>query len=224
MGTREIFDLRVLPGRVALQWYNSYSGIIVKTPKATVIFDPVRVKLEDYVEADVIAVTHEHLDHFAPEIVKELQEKTGALVVTTPFISQRLPEMKTVSFTEGDSFTFKDVELHAERCDHPANQPLSFLISTDSGITIYHPSDSEPFPEMAELKRKYAPDILLYFATSLQGASQIAKLVDPQVVTSYYVGAEWQKRFMEEMEREVPETKIKLIEQLEIYQYPPSPC
>jgi L-ascorbate metabolism protein UlaG (beta-lactamase superfamily) len=220
VGFEEIFDLKVSPGKIALVWFNSYSGIIVKTPITILIFDPVRVKLEEYIQADVIVVTHEHSDHFAPELVRELQKKTNATVLTTPFVAQRLGGEKTKALKVSDSFAFKDVEFHAERCDHPANQPLSFIISTKSGITIYHPSDSDPFPEMAELEEKHKPNILVYLGTSFRNAAQIAKLVKPKVVLSFYTDKESQRKFIETMKEEVPKTQAKVIKRFEIYQYP----
>ena len=220
MGFEEIFDLKVSPGKIALVWFNSYSGIIVKTPITILIFDPVRVKLEEYIQADVIVVTHEHSDHFASELVRELQKKTNATVLTTPFVAQRLGGEKTKALKVSDSFAFKDVEFHAGRCDHPANQPLSFIISTKSGITIYHPSDSDPFPEMAELEEKHEPNILVYLGTSFRNAAQIAKLVKPKVVLSFYTDKESQRKFIETMKEEVPKTQAKVIKRFEIYQYP----
>jgi len=216
----EIFDLRVSSGKIALVWFNSYSGIIIKTPITTLIFDPVRIRLEEYIQADVIVVTHEHLDHFDPELVSGLQKKTNATILTTPFVAQRLRGEKTKALKVGDSFAFKDVELHAERCDHPAKQPLSFITSTKDGITVYHPSDSDPFPEMAELEKKYKPDILLYLGTSLVNAAQIAKLVKPQVAVSCYTDMESGRKFIEAMRREAPKTQAKMVRRFEIYQYP----
>jgi L-ascorbate metabolism protein UlaG (beta-lactamase superfamily) len=220
VGFKEIFDLKIAPGKIALVWFNSYSGVIIKTPITTLIFDPVRIKLGEYIQADAIVVTHEHFDHFAPELVRELQKKTNATVLTTPFVAQRLGGEKTKALKVSDSFAFKDVEFHAERCDHPANQPLSFIISTKSGITIYHPSDSDPFPEMAELEEKHKPNILVYLGTSFRNAAQIAKLVKPKVVLSFYTDKESQRKFIETMKEEVPKTQAKVIKRFEIYQYP----
>ena len=220
MGFEEIFDLKVSSGKIALQWFNSYSGIIIKTPESTLIFDPVKIKLEEFIQADVIVITHEHFDHFDPELVRELQKKTNATVLTTPYVAQRLRGEKTSALKVGDSFAFKDVELHAERCDHPANQPLSFVISTACRVTVYHPSDSDPFPEMVELERKYKPNILLYLEVSSENAAQIAKLVKPQVAVSFDTDMESRRKFIEAMKREAPETQAKLIKRFEIYQYP----
>ncbi len=219
MGFREILDLKVSPGEVALAWVNSYSGIMIKTPSATVFFDPVMISLEEHIHADLLVITHEHSDHFAPELVRSLQKKIGALVLSTAFVAQRLSGAKTKILNVGDSFAARDFELHAERCEHSANQPLSFVISTESGITIYHPSDSECFPEMARLRETYKPDILLYSGTSLKNAVQIAKLINPRVVVSYYTDAESQKRFTALLRSESPGTEAETIRRFEIFRF-----
>ena len=219
MEVRGIFGLTVLPGEVALAWINSYSGIMIKTPNTTLIFDPVMINPEVPIHADVIAITHEHSDHFAPELVKDLQEKTSALVLTTPFVAQMLPGLETRILSVGDSFIVGDLEIHAEYCKHPGNQPLSFVISTESGITIYHPSDSESFPEMVRMRETYEPDILLYSGTSLENAAQIASLIKPQVIVSYATDVWLEDRLTTLMARVSPMTSVKMIKRFEVYQY-----
>ena len=109
MGFKEIFDLKVATGKIALVWFNSYSGIIIKTPLTTLIFDPVKIELEEHIQADAIVVTHEHLDHFDPELVRKLQRKTGALILTPPFVAQILRKEETKALEVGDSLFLKDV-------------------------------------------------------------------------------------------------------------------
>lgn len=220
MGFREIFDLKLPGGKIALVWFNSYSGIIIKTEGTSLIFDPVSIELEEYIQADAIIITHEHPDHFDPGLAKELQKRTNATVLTTPFVAQRLGGEKTRALSVGDAIVLKDVEIHAERCDHPANQPLSFIILTKSGTTIYHPSDSDPFPEMADLERKYKPDILVYLGVSIGNAARIAGLVKPQVAVSCYTDGGSQGKFIEAVGRDVPKTTAKTIKRFEIYRYP----
>jgi len=220
VGFKEISDLTMSPGKIALAWINSYSGIMIKTPKTTIIFDPVRINSEENIQVDIIVVTHEHLDHYDPVLIRDLQKKTSAMVLTTPFISAKLLEENTRALVVGNSFIFNDVEFHAERCDHPANQPLSFVLSTADGVTVYHPSDGDPFPEMAELGKRYKPDILLYFGTALGNAARIAKLVKASVALAPYTDAESQKKFAESMKRNAPITQAKMIKRFEIYEYP----
>lgn len=220
MNFRQIFDLEIPPGKVAVGWFNSYSGIIVKTSKATLIFDPVKISLDECIQAEAIVITHEHLDHFDPELVARLQRKTQAQVLTTPFVARHLTCGRVNALRVNDHIAVGDVELHAHASLHPANQPLSFLISTESGIAIYHSDDSEPFPEMRELGEKYKPQILLFSGTSLEDGVQIAKLIEPKVVVSYYTSEELAKRFEQEIRKELPQSETKIIKRFEIYQYP----
>ena len=224
MDAREIFELNIPPGKLAITWFNSYSGVVVKTPEATLIFDPVKASLGDYVQADAIVITHEHLDHFDPVLAMELHRKTKAPILTTPFVARSLPGGNVKALKVGDCFAVKDVKLHALRCDHPANEPLSFAISTRTGITVYHPGDSDPFPEMAEIVSEYRPAIVLYVGTSLGNAARIARLVKPRTIVSYYTDAESQRRLNELIQKEAPGTKARTIKRFEIYQYPNSIC
>ena len=220
VGFQEIFEFAVLSGRLAITWFNSYSGIIVKTPRATLIFDPVKLILEDCIQATAVVITHEHLDHFDPKVVKELQQKTGAPIFTTPFVARNLLKENVRALRVGESTVIKDVELHALRCDHPANEPISFIVSSEDGITVYHPGDSDVFPEMAEVATKYKPDILLYVGASVGNAAQIASLIHPKVAVSFYSDEESERKFAEAIRRETPDTQAKLIKRFEIYQYP----
>ena len=220
MGFQEIFNLDVPLGKLAITWLNSYSGVIIKTPEAILIFDPVKVSLEECVQANAIVITHEHLDHFAPKLARELQQKTRAPILTTPFIATNLLNESVRAMRVGDSVVIKDTELYALRCDHPANDPLSFIVSTESGITIYHSSDGEAFPEMIEIAETYKPDILLCVGASQVNAAQIARLVNPKVAISFYTDSGSEKSFIEVMRREAPETQVKIIRRFEIYQYP----
>ena len=220
MGAEEIFKLDVPRGKLAIAWFNSYSGVIVKTPKATLIFDPVKVSLEECIQANAVVITHEHLDHFDPRLAKELQQKTGAPILTTPFVARNLMNENVRALRVGESIAIKDIELHALRCDHPANEPLSFIVSSEDGIIVYHPGDSDVFPEMAEVATKYKPDILLYVGASVGNAAQIARLIHPKVAVSFYSDGESERKFTEAMRRETPDTQAKLIKRFEIYQYP----
>lgn len=219
MSFKEFFDLKLSPGKVALVWFNSYSGIILKTPRTTLIFDPVMMSLEESIQADGIVITHEHVDHFEPWLAKELQKRTKAPILTTPFIAQTLSRENVKALKVGDSFDINEIRLHAEYCDHAANQPLSFIIAAE-GATIYHPSDGHPFPGMAEIREKYKPDLMLYWGTSLDNGVAIAKLIKPRVILSYDHGTGSPRR-LSQVAKQVIEAKIQTLKRFEIYQYPP---
>ena len=75
---------------VAIAWVNSYSAVVVKTPGSTILFDPVSMEVPEGVSLDLIAVSHGHSDHWDPELVAGLQQRTDSVVVTSPYLASRL--------------------------------------------------------------------------------------------------------------------------------------
>jgi len=53
MSLKEIMSLAVTGGKIAIVWFNDYSGVVVKTQTSTVIFDPVGVRLTDVLEGGI---------------------------------------------------------------------------------------------------------------------------------------------------------------------------
>ena len=85
----DIYHTRLSQG-LALAWVNSYSAAVVKTPGATLLFDPVSMEVPDDSTLDLIAVSHGHSDHWDRPLVVRLQQRTQAMVVTSPFLANRL--------------------------------------------------------------------------------------------------------------------------------------
>jgi L-ascorbate metabolism protein UlaG (beta-lactamase superfamily) len=259
---RDIYHTQLDRG-LALAWVNSYSAVVVKTPGATLLFDPVSLLVPQDASVDLIAVSHDHSDHWDPQLVADLQRRTRAVVAAPPFLASRLspppsgaplspgscqpspaphlqaaqtspsaeeippyplcerekwgnsPSLeskkklcsdKVKPLNPGDSLEVGDVLLTALRCDHAARQPLSFLVRTADGFTVYLPGDSTPFPEMADLLDQLPHlrpgpavlplpqggrprmDILLWMGTALADGAQIAQLVHPKVTVTYEIG------------------------------------
>lgn len=222
-------ELAVPEGKIALTWFNDYSGVVVRTPTSTLIFDPVGIGPADVPRADAVVITHEHHDHFERGLTEDLQRRTGAVVVTTPFVADQLrgiPTDKLRSLRVGESTTVGKTKLDACHSDHPGRQPLTFMVTTDVGMKVYHSSDSRPFPEMRELGEKYKPDVAFCTVaiapgTSPRSGSEIAKLVGPKVAIPYHTdrGAPLQE-FARILEREAPEIRARILRRFEAYQYP----
>ena len=223
----EIMKFEVRPKHVAITLFNDYSGVIIKTPTSTLIFDPVNIELEKIQCVDAIVVTHEHWDHFDAELVRKLQERTGAAVVTTPFVGSQLevPEDKLTCLKVGESITLGNVKLDALFSDHPGNQPLTFLITTDDGLKIYHTSDSKPYQGMKVIGEKNRPDITFCTVNIAPGTSpesgvEVAKLTKTRVAIPYHTGQpEILKRFSQIMASDAPSIEVKIIEKFELYEY-----
>lgn len=222
-----IMKFEVRPKHVAITWFNDYSGVIIKTPTSTLIFDPVNIELEKIQCADVIVVTHEHWDHFDAELVRKLQERTGATVVTTPFVGSQLevPENKLTCLKAGTSITLGKVKLDALYSDHPGEQPLTFLITTDDSLKIYHTNDSRPYQGMKVIGEKHHPDITFCTVgiapgTSPESGVKVAKLTRTRVAIPYHTDQpEMLRRFSQIMASDAPSIGVKILRKFEIYEY-----
>jgi len=176
-----------LPGHeVALSMLNVYSTILLKAGLLTVIFDPVEIEVDKYSSLDLIVITHEHTDHFDKNLVLKLQKKTKAIVLTTPYVANHLAGLEGMvkALRPGDCFEIKDVSFHAERSNHIANEPLTFVIKT-AAATIFHPSDSEYFPEMEVIRKNYKPELVIYMGSSKDNLRAISSVICPHAILSY---------------------------------------
>ena len=79
---------------VALAWVNSYSAVVVKSPVATLLFDPVSMDVPEGVSLDLIAVSHGHSDHWDTKLVARLQGRTRAPVAASPYLTSRLTALE----------------------------------------------------------------------------------------------------------------------------------
>jgi len=115
--------------------------------------------------------------------------------------------------------------VKAEKCHHPpAATPITFIITSEDGVKVFHTADSLPFPEMASLGEKEKFDIVFCTVGIAPGASpssgfEIAKLTKPKVAVPYHTGSsEDQRRFAEVLKKEMPKITCLIPEVGKIYQ------
>lgn len=206
---------------ISLLAFDSHSGVRIDTPSSTLIFDPIGIKVEEVSRADAIVITHEHPDHLDVRKVVTLQRKTRARVVTTPFVAgllKELPSDRLCPLRIGETFDLDGVRLQAERSKHPGRQPLAFLLTTAEGIRLYHPSDSDPFPEMERLATEGSPDIVLYLGGALEKGLHIAQLARPRVFLFRYLDP---SRVVQRLKEAPGRIQGEILRPLQAYRYPP---
>ena len=124
---------------VALAWVNSYSAVVVKSPGATLLFDPVSMDVPEGVSLDLIAVSHGHSDHWDPKLVARLQGLTRAPVVASPYLTSRLTAHESVRNTGQAPASGR------------ANNPTSFLSERGArGDCLHWPEVPRPEAPRAE--------------------------------------------------------------------------
>ncbi len=209
-------------------WFNQYAGILLKTPTKTIAIDPVEVKPKYLQNIDAILITHEHYDHLDPRLVTEVQKATGCQVIADPASTFRLrhhiPTDKLQVIRQGDEIKLGEVTIKAEKCNHTAKYPVTYVITSEDGVKIYHTADSLPFPELAKMGTDEKFDLVFCSVGITVGASpesgfEIAKLTKPPLAVPYHTNSPAnQTAFAQLLKKELPRTACLIPEINKIYQ------
>ena len=209
-------------------WLNNYAGILLKTPTKTLAIDPVDVKPKTLQNVDAILITHEHYDHLDPRLITEIQKATDCTIIadsaSTKKLQHAIPNDKLKEVKPGAEIKIGEVSVKAEKSNHPAQAPVTYIITSEDQVKVYHTADSLPFPELAKLGQKEKFDVVFCTVGIAPGASpqtgfEIAWLTKPQVAVPYHTATvASQKEFAELLKKELPRTACLIPEQNKIYQ------
>ncbi|MGC9345543.1 MAG: MBL fold metallo-hydrolase [Candidatus Bathyarchaeales archaeon] len=209
-------------------WLNRYAGVTIKTPSKTLVIDPVDVRARDFKNVDAVLITHEHYDHFDQSLVSEIHKLTQCAMVADPTSARRLrnviPPEKLHEVQPGSEVKFDEVSVKAENCNHPpAATPVSFIITSEDGVKVFHTADSLPFPEMATIGEREKLDVVFCTVGIAPGTSpetgvEIARLTKPKVTVPYHTGSTADlKKFAELLKTEMPNVTCLIPEVGKIY-------
>jgi L-ascorbate metabolism protein UlaG (beta-lactamase superfamily) len=209
-------------------WLNNYAGILLKTPTKTLAIDPVDVKPKTLQNVDAILLTHEHYDHLDPRLIIEIQKETNCTIIadsaSTKKLQHAIPNEKLTEIKPGAEIKIGEVSVKAEKSNHPAQAPVTYIITSEDQVKVYHTSDSLPFPELAKLGQKEKFDVVFCTVGIAPGATpqtgfEIAWLTKPQVAVPYHTATSAsQREFAELLKKELPRTACLIPEQNKIYQ------
>ena len=209
-------------------WLNNYAGILLKTPSKTLAIDPVDIKPKALQNVDVILITHEHYDHLDQRLITEIQKSTNCTIIadatSTKKLQLAIPNDKLTEIKPGDEIKIGEVSVKAEKSNHNAQAPVTYIITSEDQVKVYHTADSLPFPELAKLGQKENFDMVFCAVGIAPGASpesgfEIARLTKPQIAVPYHTAtAASQREFAELLKLELPRTACLIPEQNKIYQ------
>jgi L-ascorbate metabolism protein UlaG (beta-lactamase superfamily) len=201
---------------IFFSWINNYAGVLIKTPTKTLLIDPVDVKAKSFPQLDALLVTHEHYDHLDQRLLAEIQKATGCRVIadqaSAQKLSQVIPQEKLTEAHVGDKASFGEVSVKAEKCLHPATAPVTYVVTSEDNLKVWHTADSLPFPEMVQIGKEEQFDLVFCTVaiapgTSPETGSQIAWLTKPKIAVPYHTNSvENQKKFAEILGRDQPKT------------------
>ena len=216
------------PNTILFTWFNQYAGLLLKTPSKTLVIDPVDIKPKKLQTADAILITHEHYDHLDPPLVAEIQKETDAVVIADWTSSLKLqsliPKNKLIQTKQGDENKIGEVTIKTQKANHPALSPVTYIITSEDQLKIYHTADSLPFPELAEIGTEEKFDVVFCTVGIAPGASsetgfEITRLTKPYIAIPYHTASVLsQKDFAELIKKWLPQTACLIPEQNKIYQ------
>jgi len=217
-------------GEVAFVWFNNYSGVTIKTPTKTLVVDPADVDPNVFKIVDAVLVTHEHLDHFDEGIIRDVHRRTRCPVVADSTSAMRLRDAiapnKLHEMRIGKEIKIDDITIRAQGFKHPAATPVSYLITSEDGIKVYHTGDSLPNPDMEQVGERSPPDVVFCaVGAPAPGASPetglgIVRLVKPKMAVPYHAPVTDRKKFAELIAKEAPNVRCVVIEQNKPAKYP----
>jgi len=209
-------------------WFNHYAGVLIKTPSKTLVVDPVDVKARNLPDVDAILITHEHYDHLDQRLIAKIQKATDCTIIADPASTRSLqptiPPEKLQEIRPGAETKIGEVSVKAEKCNHTAASPVTFIITSEDGVKVFHTADSLPFPELAAIGEREKFDVVFCTVGIAPSASpetgfEIARLTKPQVAVPYHTNSvASQNKFAELLKKELPRTACLIPELNNIYQ------
>ncbi len=210
-------------------WLNNYSGVLIKTPSKTLVIDPVDVKAKNFHTLDAILITHEAYDHLDQQLVAEMQKATGCTVIADAASAKKLqyavPADKLQTTKSGMETKLGEVTVKTENCNNPqAKAPVTYIISSEDNVKVYHTADSLPFNELGLMAQKEQFDLVFCTVGITPGASpqtgfEVAWLTKPPLAVPYHTASvQNQKDFADLLRRKMPKTASLIPQQNKIYQ------
>lgn len=161
----------------------------------TVYIDPWGTD-EDAPPADLILITHAHMDHYQPEEIERLR-KDGTQLVAPPDIAAELTgdvtavvpgeshQIAGVSFTTVPAYNTREEALEF----HPkANRWVGYVLDL-GGTTYYHAGDTDHATELDAVKTDVAfLPIGGYYTMDPVEAAGLAKSIGPQMAVPMHYG------------------------------------
>lgn len=186
-------------------------------------------------DADLILVTHGHLDHLGDTLsLAKASTKPNFKVVCNFEIMMYLfslgvPQEKLLYMNKGGTVTAGGIAISMVHAQHSSGigafgptplleggEAAGYMIKLENGGTIYHAGDTDLFGDMALLAERYHPDVALLpiggvFTMDPETAGLAVKMLHPKAAFPMHYGGTFQlpgtkEAFAEAVQKESPQT------------------
>lgn len=181
-----------------------HDGFKIESGGETLVIDP--FKLKRNVPADYVLVSHEHFDHLNAEDLKKVVKPRETTVVSIAAAKDEVSKVSPKEFKvvkPGDRIKLGSFDVRAVpayntnkfaepgKPFHPKQDgKVGYVVTTKSGVSIYHTGDSDLIPEMDDLK----PEIALLpvsgtYVMTVDEAVEATKRIKPKIAIPMHYGA-----------------------------------
>jgi len=207
----------------------SHASMWMETPAGVIYVDPVgdASDYEDAPDPDLILITHEHGDHYAPELLAEISAGKTQMIANPAVYDMMPDEMKamTQSIANGDSTDALGIDIEAvpaynitegRENFHPQGRDNGYILNID-GVRVYISGDTEGTPEMRALEEIDVAFVCMNLPFTM-GAEQAADAVaefSPAFVYPYHYrgrdgGTQDPEAFAQMLSDAGAETEVKM--------------
>lgn len=188
--------------------------------------------MKTVVRADLILVTHGHMDHLGDTIT--IAEKTNAKVVAIAELGRYLKSKgvkNVVRMNKGGTYTSGGIAITMVHAIHSssvreggqiiyAGEPAGFVIRFENRFTVYHAGDTGVFRDMKIIRDIYKPELSLlpigsHFTMGPREATYAAKLLGSKYVIPMHYGTfpvlTGTPEEFSELMKGVPQTKVLVL-------------
>lgn len=172
----------------------------IRFDKGKVIyFDPFKIE-ENYKDADVIFITHDHYDHYSEEDIDKVVKK-GTIIVApedllTKLLKKGFERDNMVLVTPNQKYTVKGIEFqtipayNVNKQFHPkANEWVGYVLKID-GVTYYIAGDTD----ITEENKKVKCDVAFVpvggtFTMDYKEAAELINEIKPKIAVPTHYGS-----------------------------------
>ena len=167
--------------------------------KKIIYFDPFKIE-ENYNDADVIFITHDHYDHYSEEDIDKVVKGDTIIVVPedlkTKLLKKEWKEENIITVRPNESYTAKNIEFktipayNVNKQFHPKeNAWVGYLLEIE-GITYYIAGDTD----MTEENKKIKCDVAFVpvggtYTMDYTEASELINEIKPKVAVPTHYGS-----------------------------------
>lgn len=180
-----------------IEWLG-HSTIKMKNSEKTIYIDPYNIKNE-YNDADIIFITHNHYDHFSEEDIKKVKKDNTIIIITEDIyqksIELRFAETNIIMVKPNENYQIGNIKFttipsyNINKKFHPkGNNWVGYIIEINN-VKYYIAGDTDITNENKKVKCDVAfLPIGGTYTMNFEEAAKLANTIEPKVVVPIHYG------------------------------------